>query len=212
MIYGLPPVDLGMINLSPKEMLFWLYCPIKPPLGKVVIPPNLMQFRPLVDVVWRDDDCEWDESYVYITAKTLWVTHENPGNRRGWHSDGFMTDDQNYIWSDTKGTLFWEPSAPTQFVQDHVKSLDEMETAAERGPFKVYPDKHILRLDQSVIHRVADFEAPGMRTFVKISVSRNEYRLAGNSINHGLDLNWSYAERETVRNTPEVATPQRTGQ
>ncbi len=116
-----------------------------------------------------------------------------------------MTDDFNYIWSDTKGTLFWEPPIQTQFVQDHAKSLDEMEAAAEKGPFRTYPDKHVLRLDQSVIHRVADFEAPGMRTFVKISVSRNQYRLAGNSINHELGLDWSYAERAVVRNAPEVA-------
>jgi hypothetical protein len=118
-----------------------------------------------------------------------------------------MTDDLNYIWSDTKGTLFWEPAAPTQFVQDHVASLDEMEAAAERGPFRVYPDKHVLRLDQSVIHRVADFDGAGMRTFVKVSVSRNQYRLAGNSINHGLDLNWSYDDRKTIRNAPESPPP-----
>ena len=27
-IYGAPPVDLGLIDLSPVEMMFWLYCPI----------------------------------------------------------------------------------------------------------------------------------------------------------------------------------------
>ena len=30
-IYGAPPIDLGFINLSPEEMMFWLYCPIKLP-------------------------------------------------------------------------------------------------------------------------------------------------------------------------------------
>ncbi|AMX93764.1 MULTISPECIES: hypothetical protein [Mesorhizobium] len=208
-LYGFKPVDLGLVDLSPKEMMFWLYCPIKmADRFKVVIPSNLRQFEDIVNAVYRDvASMRWLDSYVYITAKTLWVTHENPGNRRGWHSDGFMTDDLNYIWSDSRGTLFWEPDEATTFIQDHTKSLDEMEAKAERGPFKTYPDKHLLRLDQGVIHRVADFESPGMRTFVKISVSRHQYRLAGNSINHGLAPDWAYVERAAERNTPEVTAP-----
>ncbi len=206
-LYGLRPAHLGLVDITPKEMLFWLYCPIKLPHGDMVLPPNLEQFRPLLLRVWDDVPAQkWRERYVYLTAKTLWVSPENPGNRPGWHSDGFMTSDLNYIWSDTNGTLFWVPDEPTTFVQDHEKSLVEMHDAAECGPVATYPDRHLLRLDQSVIHRVADVTKAGMRSFVKVSISEHEYRLAGNSINHALPTSWEYADRKAERNTPETAT------
>lgn len=187
-------------------MMFWLYCPVKL-IGstETVIPANLMQFLPLVEQA--KDDCRnrWRENYVYLTAKTLFVSPENPGNRPGWHSDGFMTDDLNYIWSDRDGTLFWEPEQTRDFTQDHIASLAEMSSAASVGPTKQYPDKHFLRLDETVIHRVADFGAPAMRSFVKISVSRHRYNLVGNSINHLLPINWDLALRSTERNHPVAA-------
>lgn len=201
--YGFPPRDLGRVALAPVEMMFWLYCPVKlPDSHAMVIPPNLMQFLPLLELAKYDCRNRWKENYVYLTAKTLWVSPENPGNRPGWHSDGFMTDDLNYVWSDRDGTLFWEPEQPRDFVQDHVASLAEMASAASAGPVKQYPDKHLLRLDETVIHRVADFGAPAMRTFVKISVSRHKYNLVGNSINHLLPVNWAFAPRAAERNHP----------
>lgn len=205
-MYGAKPFDLGLVDISPVEMMFWLYCPIKVPgTDEPVYPDNLRQFWPIVTRAYEASPfTQWRDGYVYLTAKTLWVTHENPGNRRGWHSDGFMTDDLNFIWSDTRGTLFWEPLVPVAFTQDHGASLAEMDRSAEAGPFATYPDKHLLLLDERVIHRVADFDTPGMRTFVKVSVSRHEYRLAGNSINHKLGLDWAYAARAAERNTPEI--------
>jgi hypothetical protein len=204
-IYGAPPVDLGLIDLSPVEMMAWLYCPIKLPGSyEATIPANLEQFYPIVNRVFTDlanIDGALFVSYVYITAKTLWVTADNPGNRPGWHSDGFMTDDLNYVWSDRNGTLFWEPAEKVAFVQDHNASLKEMELC-EAGPHKVYPDKHLLRLDQTVMHRVADVMTAGMRTFVKVSVSRHKYNLAGNSINHAFGPLGDYAPRSAERNHP----------
>ena len=204
--YGYPPIDLGRVDLAPVEMMFWLYCPVKlSGSTEIVVPANLMQFLPLLERV--KDDCRnrWRESYVYLTAKTLWVSPENPGNRPGWHSDGFMTDDINYVWSDRDGTLFWEPEKSRIFTQDHTASLSEMNAAALVGPIKQYPDKHLLRLDETVIHRVADFGAPAMRSFVKISVSRHRYNLVGNSINHLLSINWDLSPRTVERNHPVAA-------
>ena len=205
-IYGKRPADLGLIDISPKEMMFWLYCPIKVPgLFQPNYPDNLGQFSELVQKVFRAITYDrWMDSYIYLTAKTLWVTADNPGNRPGWHSDGFMTDDLNFIWSDCNGTLFWEPDERVAFVQDHHASLAEMEALAEPDVEHqvVYPDKHLLLLDQGVIHRVADVKTPGMRTFVKVSISRHKYNLVGNSINHGLRLPTDYIERSAERNHP----------
>ncbi len=203
-IYGAPPIDLGLIDISPKEMMFWLYCPVKlPGQDQYTVPRNLKKFEPILEAIAYDAGfARFIDSYVYITAKTLFVTADNPGNRPGWHSDGFMTDDLNYVWSDTNGTMFWEPRSRVSFVQDHMASLAEMHEAAEVGPHHVYPDKHLLRLDQSVIHRVADVHTPRVRSFVKISVSRDRYDLVGNSINHELAPDWQYAERAEERNAP----------
>jgi len=207
-IYGAKPADLGLVDISPREMMSWLYCPIKAARREpCVIPDNLLQFRPIIDEVRTALSSDrWFESYIYITAKTLWVNPENPGNRPGWHSDGFMTNDLNFVWSDTNGTLFWVPDAPVSFSQDHRISLSEMAAVEEdREHHIVYPDKHLLLLDQRVIHRVADVSKAGMRSFVKISVSKSRYNLIGNSVNHGLGLGWEYVERLEERNDPAGA-------
>lgn len=206
-IYGAAPIDLGPIDISPVEMMFWLYCPVKLAGSlEIVTPPNLAGFAPIVDAVKADCSDRWLESNVYLTAKTLHVTPENRGNRPGWHSDGFLTDDLNYIWSDTNPTLFWVSDKPVAFSSDHLASMAEMELVAEadRENHCVFPDRHLLRLDQSIIHRVSDFKEPAIRTFVKVSVSKHEYRLSGNSVNHALKTGWKYESRAENRNAPEV--------
>lgn len=207
-IYGTAPIDLGLIDLDPKEMLFWLYCPIK--LAgelKLVVPDNLKQFLPIVYTAMQDAGMErWKRDYVYITAKNVWTTPDNTAQRPGWHCDGFMTDDLNYIWQDREPTLFWEQPDLVELTQDHAVSMEEMATLAHVFPENecTYPLKHLLRLDQTVIHRVADFSGAGMRAFVKVSVSQHPFNLVGNSINHELAPDWHYAHRSAERN-PEVA-------
>jgi hypothetical protein len=204
-IYGAAPVDLGLVDLSPTEMMFWLYCPIKlPGMQSVSVPDNLANYRPIWERARLDCGDRWGESYAYITAKTLWVTPENPGNRPGWHSDGFLTDDLNYIWSDTNPTIFWEPDQRYRFSADHLVSLSQMGALAESdvSSHVTYPIKHMLRLDQAVLHKVNTGIKAGLRTFVKISVSRHRYALRGNSINHELASGWTYANRHEERNCP----------
>lgn len=205
-IYGAPPTDLGLIDLDPREMMFWLYCPIKlPGMEGLIYPPNLHQFLPIFDKVCHDVPIHrWRESYVYVTAKTLFATPENPGNRPGWHSDGFLTDDLNYIWCDGNPTVFWE-GGPISFTADHIASLDEMNLVCQSDweRHQVCPVKHLLRLDQRVMHKVATDIRPGVRTFIKVSVSDQKYALAGNSINHGLAPDWVYQDRAESRNCPQ---------
>lgn len=208
-IYGTAPINLGQLDLNPTEMLFWLYCPIKLPgtSGGLVVPDNLKQFMPIVEACMEDcDEGRWRDNFVYITAKNVFTTPDNTAQRPGWHCDGFMTDDLNYIWADREPTLFWVPPAPVALPQDHAESLLEMVNFTSLYPQydKVYPLKNLLRLDQTVIHRVADFQASGMRAFVKLSVSRHPFNLIGNSINHKLSPDWQYAHRSAERN-PEVA-------
>lgn len=207
-VYGTAPIDLGLIDIEPKEMLFWLYCPIKLRESyDLVIPDNLKQFAPIIHAAWADCGNErWHRDFVYITAKNVYTTPDNTAQRPGWHCDGFMTTDLNYIWADREPTLFWEPGYEVALTQDHAQSMEEMQQLTERYPEynRTYPLRHLLRLDQTVIHRVADFTTSGMRAFVKVSVSEHPFNLIGNSINHGLAHDWHYQHRSAERN-PEVA-------
>lgn len=200
MIYGDLPEDLGLIDISPAEMMCWLYCPISTPGELEVLPPNLEQFGPILNRVFDCDPDAYDSSYVYITAKTLWVSGDNIGNRPGWHSDGFGTDDVNYIWHDRAPTEFIESSF--ELPADCADAMAYMTFAAETLPIITYPDKHLLRLTPSVIHRSPVSFAPGMRTFVKVSISKDRYNLIGNSINHGLKERWPLVPRFSDRNHP----------
>jgi hypothetical protein len=204
-IYGTLPDDLGTVDATPTEMLYWLYCPIKLP-GSITltVPPNLKQFRPIIDAVGHDCGERLFNSYVYITAKTLYCSSENPGNRPGWHSDGFLTDDLNYIWYDANPTIFFHDGERHAFTADHSASLSEMDALCEPLSFarRIYPAKRLLRLDETVLHKVDLDIRPGIRTFVKISVSRHRYALQGNSINYALAPDWEYQPRQAERNCP----------
>jgi hypothetical protein len=199
-LYGALPEDIGLIDLAPAEMMFWLYCPIKTPESLTTLPPNLRQFQPIIDRIMDREPDRYADEYVYLTAKTLWVTPGNPGNRPGWHSDGFGSNDLNFVWYD---------GAPTEFIEDRFTLPDDcadamaaMAERADRLPIVTYPDKHLLRLTPAVIHRVPTDFAPGLRTFVKVSISPDRYNLVGNSINHGLGETWPLLPRRSERNHP----------
>lgn len=202
MLVGNLPVNVGVIGKQFDEMLFWQYCPIKAPGGNVKIPETLKQFYDIILAVKTHDPGEYYNSYVYLTAKTLWVSGDYIGNRPGWHIDGFGTDDINYVWADR---------APTEFIAGewHISddcdiSLQEMEELGGNNTIFTYPDQSLLRLDNTVIHRSPVGFEPGMRTFVKVSLSKNIYNLKGNSVNHLLDLDIRYEERQATRNHPHV--------
>lgn len=207
---GDPPKDLGLIALTPSEMMFWMYLPVSEPGNMLaLVPHNLRQFDPILSAVRADDPDRWMDSYVYLTAKTLWVEGSYIGNRPGWHIDGYGTDDLNYIWSDRAPTVFLTQQNRWMLSDDCDESLRQMEKigrfaeAYNHVGLRTYPDKHLLRLDNTVIHRSpTGFEA-GMRTFVKVSLSHDRYNLKGNSVNHLLpETHWPLVDRQEVRNHP----------
>lgn len=198
--YGDLPEDLGLIDLTPTEMMFWLYCPVLTPTSLLTIPPNLTWARPIVEAVLDHESAAERGGYVYLTAKTLWISEGADANRPGWHADGFGTDDLNYVWYDR---------APTEFVEDSyclpddcADSMAIMTERADRCQIITYPAKHLLRLTPSVVHRVPVGVAAGYRSFVKVSVSPDRYNLEGNSINHALGEKWPLLPRRSERNHP----------
>ena len=213
-VYGALPKDLGLIDISNEEMMFWMYCPVKLP-GTINyhIPDNLKWTADLIIAAASDftrsyPDRSLLQPYVYVTAKTLYVSGDYIGNRPGWHSDGFGTNDINYIWCDRAPTEFLDCPRGLLLSDDCDESMRQMEAASYLGArFDVkrvtYRDKHLLRLDESVIHRSPARFSPGMRTFVKVSISTDRYDLVGNSINHKLDFGPLSAPRQMARNHPQ---------
>lgn len=218
-IYGAAPKDLGELKLDTSEMMFWLYLPIKMPSSVrpgYAYPAQIAKFEPLVREVFADvygtyGPQRWLDSYVYLSVKVLHVTPDAPGNRPGWHSDGFLTNDLNYIWADRNPTEFWiaDEGYEMQAPQDHSKSLERFEFYAtnklgKHRRLEHAKVNHLYRLDQTVIHRVSPNVDSGKRAFVKVSVSDKPYVQLGNSINHLLPEHPRPSlERQAERNCPQ---------
>lgn len=195
MRYGSEPVQLALVELAPSEMCLTQYMPIiMPDCGPVPrIPYGLQWVLPLMEFIQFSA-----KDYVYLTAKHMWVTPENMGNRAGWHTDGFGTNDINYAWCDRDPTEFCIQDF--NLTDDCDLSLSEMEEQARPECIVTYPENMLLRLDQFNVHRVPVHAHAGWRTFVRFSVSPDRYDLHGNAHNPLFDYNWEMQPRKALRN------------
>jgi hypothetical protein len=209
MIYGNLPEDLGLIDVDNKEMMFWQYCSISlANSSELYIPDNLIwTYDIILASLYNFNktskiDQQLNHYYhnIYLTVKTLYVTENYIGNRFGWHTDGFGTDDINYIWYDRVPTEFIH--GKFHLTDDCDKSMSEMEEIAQIQDKIHYPNRHLLKLDSSVIHRCNPVFNEGIRSFVKVSYSKDIYNLEGNSRNPKLKTNWTMLPREVNRNHP----------
>ncbi len=202
--YGKLPSCVGQYNIVFTESCFYLYLPIKLQNSDVVrVPKRLRPLMPLINrVFW---DMKHEDTFfglaVYLTVKHGIVTPGNPGNRPGYHSDGFMTNDLNYIWCDCNPTIF--NYSDFNLTQDEYISMAEMGAQALPENEMRYPSFSLLRLDQFNIHKVAPVSEIMTRTFVKISVSKDNYNLIGNSHNYELKYDWEMKQRGIERNVPQ---------
>lgn len=207
MQYGSAPKQLGEFKVECREMMFYQYLPIKfPSMTHPVMESRLDCFKRIIGTACCDFIADfglnaYGDSFVYVTAKFMYQQVNKPFNRPGWHSDGFMTSDINYIWCDRCPTIF--NSSKFVLSQDDKKSLAEMEQQAIPKNNYSFPDNTLLRLNQFNIHKCADVTASGMRTFLKISFSGDRYDLIGNTHNYLLDYDWEMKPRKEERNIPQ---------
>jgi hypothetical protein len=209
-MFGEPmtPKLIAEIPLDITETFSYLYMPIKLPEHIMVslnVEDRLKCVSPLVgrsisDFIGEYGIDRYVDSYVYITCHNLYQA-ESPYNRPGWHTDGFGTDDVNYIWSNSQPTIFND--GPFSLSADDSRSMLEMEDQALQENNYCYNDCSLVRLTPSVVHKVGEF-IPGMRCFFKLSFSYDKYDLKGNTHNYHLDYNWKMRDRSTVRNTPQA--------
>lgn len=207
MRYGELPKLVGNYKIEAKEMFFYQYLPIKL-VGNtdIKVEHRLSCFNDIIGVICCDFIGEYGldrfvNSYVYLTAKNMFVAPNCSYNRLGWHSDGFMTEDINYIWSDKLPTVF--NTSKFNLTQDDIVSMDEMSVQALPENDFCYNSGDLLRLNQFNIHRVADIETVVLRCFLKLSFSVDKYDLLGNSKNYELDYNWDMKPRKQSRNIPQ---------
>lgn len=210
--YGALPKDLGIFPADCREFMFYQYLPVKLS-GQtwLAVEKRLNCFDAIIGTVacdyvgLRGLDA-FVAANIYITAKRMYHAPECPMNRPGWHSDGFLTDDINYIWADCAPTEF--NKSVFKLTLDDEVSLREMTHQAHPKNNVAYADRALLRLDQFSIHRVATVHEPMLRAFLKVSFSPDRYDLLGNSHNHLLDYDWPMYERKQFRNIPQAASAQ----
>jgi hypothetical protein len=195
---GKPPEVVGQVDIGDLEYCFIQYMPIYFPNREVRVPTRLEPTLPLVNKCLQHLDInQWEDKYVYLTVKYVWGS----GNREGWHTDGWGTDDINFIWYDKHPTQF----AVGEFLltNDHTVSMREMEEKIDENSLVIsYPSGSILMLDDRVIHRVNPEPLNEFRKFVKVSVSSHKYNLKGNAKNEEFCYTWEMRERNIERNCP----------
>jgi hypothetical protein len=207
MIYDKPPKVICNKTAIVTEFFNYLYLPIKL-IGNtsLTIEPRLQPLESLIgtaccDFVGTFGLDRYTDSYVYVTAKNEYQAPGQSFNRMGWHSDGFGSDDISYIWSNKQPTIF----SRTRFdlSSDDMFSMIEMEQQAIEGDNYTLPNNSLIRMDQFTIHKVGPPEE-GVRCFLKVVISKDQFRLAGNSVNYLLDYKWAYVPRKVGRNIPAV--------
>ena len=206
--YGELPFELGIFEVECKEMMFYQDMPIKmkKPSTYLRLEERLQCFTPIIDASVNDFGLEFGvselrESYIYISAKRLFQTPGHSFNRPGWHSDGFMTNDINYIWCDKDPTIF--NKSDFNLPLDDLLSMEAMGKQALPENDVKYKENQLLRLNQFNVHKVAPVTSIGLRTFLKISFSREKYNLIGNTHNYLLEYDWDMKERSSSRNMPQ---------
>lgn len=204
--YGKLPAFLGKMEIECEEMMFYQYLPIKLTGDHEITIEDRLVF--LSDVIGKCC-CDYVGEYgldkfiqnnVYLTVKHMYQMPGCSFNREGWHSDGFMTDDINYLWSNNNGFTF--NNGVFNLTQCHEKSMIEMEEQTDFRCNGRASDNGLYRLDQYCIHKVSDILEPCMRTFFKLSISSDKYNLIGNSKNYLLKYNWEMKMRQVERNHP----------
>jgi hypothetical protein len=207
MHYGMKPKVIAQSEVQCDEMMFYQYLPIKlVDQTALQLEDRLSPFEALIGTACCDFVGEFGldafvQSNIYVTAKHMF---QGPGatfNRVGWHCDGFLTDDINYIWSNCEPTIF--NSSEFDLTLNDETSMVEMEAQALPENNFTYANELLLRLNQYSVHRVSVPTQIQLRTFFKLSFSKDKYDLIGNSKNPKLQYDWQFRPRTLNRNIPQ---------
>jgi hypothetical protein len=202
-VIGKPPQYLGRFDFSLREVMYYLYLPVRMGASGIRLPANVECCRNLIEACSKFAAQRGQEfEYIYLSARKGWATPDNPLNRPGWHCDGYGTDDLNFVWWTGPGTRF----ALQKFYcisEDHQRSLMQFGEQVDLNSVVTYAAKGLYAIDAEVVHATPIIEAPGcMRQYVKVSMSNHQYNLENNSHNYLFEYEWQLFSREAVRNDP----------
>lgn len=191
------PQNLGLVDTSCDQMMIYMYLPIKmADSEQIFLPERLCWIKPILD---RINPSDYKGRYVYVTAKHTYVSPQSMTQRMGWHIDGYGTDDLNFLWYSEVPTEFC--LGDYDLPESDSESIKAMEAQVKGRPITTYPIKNLLRLCAKEVHRVSESHSyEGMRTFVKISISKNRFNLIGNSKNYLINYDWAMVSRSKTRN------------
>ena len=156
------------------------------------IPDNLVELVEsiIADIYSLNPDLygnDWTK-YCYLTVKKMYIQPNSCGNREGWHIDGFLSDQENYIWSDCEATPTEVSIGEFRLTEDHNKSLDEMVLQTSYNFTEQLKPFHLYDMNQSIVHRpTKNFTKESvLRTFIKITYSKELFNCVGNAWNYKL--------------------------
>lgn len=206
-IVSIAPSSIGHFPISLPEFMHYQYLPVRMfGIAGYRIPRNLSVARGIVRAAENHALNKRGRvfRYAYVTAKRGTAVPGNPLNRPGWHSDGFGTEDLNYIWWQGTGTMI--ANQTFNYIPDnHITSLVEFETQIIDNLIVTPCQQHLYPLDATVVHSAPNVNRPESRQFIKVSLSNKEYNLEGNSHNYDFDYAWKMVSRDEVRNDPHRA-------
>lgn len=203
MKYGKLPEVLGKYHIKDQFGVYILYCPIKMANSnnfQIPMVPDVNLSLMILEISQKHSDIF--DKYIYLSFETNYIVKKSTQKRPGWHCDGFLTNDINYIWYSNTPTIF--NTTEFNITEEHNVSMEQFEKQVNSNNNVTYPEKTLLRLDSYCVHKAAPMDEDLVRTFIKISISKDKYNLKGNTHNPLLDYKWKMYDREKVRNHPQI--------
>lgn len=188
-----PPCVIASYNVDELEFCNIVYMCIKQAgSSEYQIPENI---RLLVEQIISDVyslspnlyDDDWTK-YCYITIKKMFIQPQSLGNREGWHIDGFKSDQENFIWSDSDIVPTEVSLGEYNLTNDHNTSLTEMLLQSCDNFNLQLKSNRLYMLDQECVHRptVNKTNDSVLRTFIKVTYSKELFNCIGNAWNYKL--------------------------
>lgn len=205
--YGQLPLLLKTYPITVTESMYYLYMPIKmADSDEIRMPKRLWQFNRLLNsirILGTGADRHTDilkGKYLYISAKHMLVNPGFWGGRGGYHCEGFMSDDTNWLWYDENPPTF--NSTKFDITPDPIFSLAEFEQQADYRNEVKYPEFSLLELNPYTVHKITPVTRYFQSTVVKFTLSKNKYNLIGNTHNYDINYDWEMYPRNPTRNYP----------
>lgn len=201
--YGQVPKVLGNFPIRVTESMYYLYMPIKmADNDDIRLPRRLELFVRLLSAIRQAHESDiFKDKYLYISAKHMLVNPGFWGGRGGYHCEGFMSNDINWMWYDHNPPTF-NTSKFHDISPDPKLSLKQFEQQALYSNEIRYPEYSLLELNPFTVHKITPVTRYFQSTVVKFTVSPNKYNLIGNSHNYLFNYDWEMFPRNPDRSYP----------